>query len=61
MDEKNWEVYKISKLSKFMELVKFAMQVFKNKNNNKIIYSGILSYIYLESNFLPLNPIDLIG
>ncbi|XP_048578532.1 dynein axonemal heavy chain 1-like isoform X2 [Nematostella vectensis] len=26
MDERNWEVYKISKLSKFMELVKFAMQ-----------------------------------
>lgn len=27
MDERNWEVYKISKLKKFMEMVKFAMQV----------------------------------
>lgn len=26
MEEKNWEVYKISKLAKFMQLVKFAMQ-----------------------------------
>ncbi|RDD38836.1 Dynein heavy chain 1, axonemal [Trichoplax sp. H2] len=26
MDERNWEVYKISKLKKFMEMVKFAMQ-----------------------------------
>ena len=27
MEERNWEVYKISKLAKFMQLVKFAMQV----------------------------------
>ena len=27
MEERNWEVYQISKLAKFMQLVKFAMQV----------------------------------
>lgn len=28
MEERSWEVYQISKLAKFMQLVKFAMQVF---------------------------------
>jgi len=27
MDERSWEVYHVSKLAKFMQLVKFAMQV----------------------------------
>jgi len=27
MEERSWEVYQISKLAKFMQLVKFAMQV----------------------------------
>lgn len=27
MEQRNWEVYQISKLAKFMQLVKFAMQV----------------------------------
>lgn len=39
MEERNWEVYQISKLAKFMQLVKFAMQV--------LIFYCLFTYIYM--------------
>lgn len=50
LEEDNWEVYKLSKLSKLMELVRFSMQVIEYFENINITYT----HMYLFSTLAKL-------